>query len=145
MWLQFTPTQLKCLLDITIFYIDTRKVSMTSEEGQNDHLNRGAIVRTIILPFISLRSFTEVLSKCLQLKTPLTNVIAIWTCGYYWKDQSVTNRSFHCMCAQGFQKQNKTEFAWRTKSTHATPQCALYHPFCAVTVPMVKEEIDQNQ
>lgn len=38
---------LNILLDITIFYRDTGKVSMTGEESADDHLNRGEIVLTI--------------------------------------------------------------------------------------------------
>ena len=56
---------LNILLDITIFYIDPGKVSITSEGSPDDHLNRGEIVLIIILPFTFLGLFTEALSMCL--------------------------------------------------------------------------------
>lgn len=66
MWLRsLNLHNLNILLDIMIFYMDTGKVSITSEESPDDHLNRGEIVLIIILPFTFLGLFTEALSTFL--------------------------------------------------------------------------------
>lgn len=73
---------LNILLDTMMLSVDTGNISITSEESQDVHLNRGEIVPIIILPFTFLGvhrgSFYSFILEML-----LVTVTAICVCGHY--------------------------------------------------------------